>query len=116
MKPTVGRVVHYRAHGTPIREDGSQAFPSVCRAAHVTEVGAWIQVPGPHNELDTEANQFVLEMSGAFGKTRLVIEEWCEDACHLDVRNPTGGFFNVCRHDEDTKVAGTWHWPEREEE
>lgn len=38
MKPSVGRIVHYVSHGTPIREDGTQAFPSVCRAAMVTEV------------------------------------------------------------------------------
>jgi hypothetical protein len=38
VKPTVGRIVHYVAHGTPVREDGTQAFPSVCRAAIITEV------------------------------------------------------------------------------
>lgn len=36
--PSVGRVVHYVSHGTPVREDGTQAYPSVCRAATVTEV------------------------------------------------------------------------------
>ncbi|MGM9380353.1 hypothetical protein [Streptomyces antibioticus] len=36
--PSVGRVVHYVSHGTPVREDGSQAFPPKCRAAVVTEV------------------------------------------------------------------------------
>lgn len=39
MKPSVGRVVHYVSHGTPVREDGTQAFPGTCRAADVTEVG-----------------------------------------------------------------------------
>lgn len=34
---TIGAQVHYVSHGTPIRPDGSQAFPSVCRAATVTE-------------------------------------------------------------------------------
>lgn len=38
MKPTVGAPVHYVSHGTPIREDGTQAFPPACRAATVTEV------------------------------------------------------------------------------
>ena len=36
--PMIGERVHYLAHGTPPRADGSQAYPSVCRAAIVTEV------------------------------------------------------------------------------
>jgi hypothetical protein len=35
MKPTVGRIVHYQAYGTPGGE-----FPSVARAAIITEVDA----------------------------------------------------------------------------
>lgn len=38
MTPSVGRIVHYVSHGTPIRPDGSQAFPGVCRSAVITEV------------------------------------------------------------------------------
>lgn len=34
MKPSVGRIVHYVSYGTPGGE-----YPSVCRAAVVTEVG-----------------------------------------------------------------------------
>lgn len=30
-------LVHYVSHGTPVREDGTQAYPSACRAAVVTE-------------------------------------------------------------------------------
>ena len=37
-QPSIGRVVHYVAHGTPVREDGTQAYPSVCRAAIITQV------------------------------------------------------------------------------
>lgn len=33
------RLVQYVSHGTPVREDGSQAFPPADRAAIVTEVG-----------------------------------------------------------------------------
>ena len=36
MTPSVGRIVHYVSHGTPVREDGTQAFTSECRAAIVT--------------------------------------------------------------------------------
>lgn len=28
------------------------------------------------------------------------------------VRNPEGTFFHDVLRDEDTKAAGTWHWPE----
>ena len=34
----MGHVVHYVSHGTPMREDGTQAYPKACRAATVTEV------------------------------------------------------------------------------
>lgn len=35
----------------------------------------------------------------------------------LAVLNPTGLFFNrTVPHDEEGKLGGTWHWPERIEE
>lgn len=36
--PSVGRVVHYVSHGTPVRPDGTQAFEPKCRAAVIAEV------------------------------------------------------------------------------
>lgn len=36
--PRIGDTIHYTSHGTPVLEDGTQAFPSVCRAATVTEL------------------------------------------------------------------------------
>lgn len=38
MVPSIGRIVHYVSHGTPVRDDGSQAFTPQYRAAVVTEV------------------------------------------------------------------------------
>lgn len=37
--PTVGRIVHYVSHGTPLRPDGTQAYTAQCRAAIVTQIG-----------------------------------------------------------------------------
>jgi hypothetical protein len=37
-QPTVGQIVHYVSHGTPVREDGTQAYTARCRAAIITEV------------------------------------------------------------------------------
>lgn len=33
----ISDTVHYVSHGTPLREDGTQAYPAVCRAATITE-------------------------------------------------------------------------------
>lgn len=60
--PTVGRIVHYMAHGTPIQADGSQAFPAVCRAAVVTEAN-------PETET---ASLAVINPTGVF------FGRWCE--------------------------------------
>ncbi|MFF5790239.1 hypothetical protein ACFY8P_35365 [Streptomyces sp. NPDC012693] len=53
--PTIGRIVHYVSHGSPVQPDGTQAHESQCRAAIVTEV--WT---------DTTANLAVLNPTGMF--------------------------------------------------
>lgn len=40
MSLTVGSIVHYVSHGTPILADGTQAYQSRCRAAIVTVVAS----------------------------------------------------------------------------
>lgn len=83
--PSVGRIVHYVSHGTPIREDGTQAYESVCRAAIITEV--------PYEGDGTDRYGNVVGLS---------------------VQNPTGVFYNRdVPYDETGTVGGTWHWPER---
>lgn len=86
QQPTVGRTVHYVSHGTPVREDGSQQFPSTCRAAIITEAdpsaGSWVGV-------------VVLNPTGAFFHS--LAAGGCEYA-DVGEQPPTGG---------------TWHWPER---
>lgn len=104
-KPGISSAVHYVSHGTPVREDGSQAFRSVCRAAIITEVGAWITVE------TAEAASF----SRSEGRPIRHAEQWYySDAVQLTVLNPTGQFFNACKHSQAAHVGGTWHWPRPE--
>jgi hypothetical protein len=81
QKPTVGRIVHYQAYGTPGGE-----FPSVPRAAIITEVGH-----------DGIAENF--EATGEVG---------------LCVMNPTGLFLNRGVPYSETPRPGCWNWPPRE--
>ncbi|MFB7108700.1 hypothetical protein [Streptomyces sp. NPDC056291] len=91
QRPSVGRIVHYRSHGTPIREDGSQAHPPRCRAAIIADV---YDETNPHPDPEVLA-----AVEGS---------EWVS----LTVLNPRGTFYDDACHDEGTKLGGTWHWPE----
>jgi len=83
VNASVGRIVHYVSHGTPVRADGTQAFTGQCRAAIVTEVG------------DPEATEpELMDVS-------------------LAVLNPTGMFFNQDVPYSEDRAGGSWHWPER---
>jgi hypothetical protein len=101
QEPWVGRVVHYVSEGSPVQPDGTQKYASKCRAADITEVGAWI------------TDSIVPESPD--GTIRTLRQHWDPEACALHVVNPTGQFFNlVCMHDEsEPGTPGTWHWPER---
>lgn len=81
--PSVGRDVHYVSMGSPAAPDGSQKFPSKCRAAKITEVAAF-----PEDGLLPQAVSLV-------------------------VFNPSGLFFDANVSYDDLGGAGTWHWPER---
>lgn len=85
QQPTVGRVVHYVSRGSA---DGR--FPSVCRAAVVTEVPDLLS-GGPN--------------TGPEGYVR---------AASLCVLNPTGQFFDQGVPHSAENEGGTWHWPERD--
>lgn len=83
QKPSVGRIVHYQAYGTPGGE-----YKSVPRAAIITEVGS----PDHALEFDREGQQTVVG---------------------LCILNPTGIFFNpAVRYSEEPK-PGCWNWPPR---
>lgn len=84
MKPSIGRIVHYRSYGTPKGE-----FESTCRAAIITAVGE-----------DPAVGDLLGEPTGP--------------VVSLCAINPTGLFFHeTCPQDESNTQGGTWHWPER---
>lgn len=86
QRPSIGRIVHYVSHGTPPREDGSQAFLPTCRAAIVTEVDP--TYPG-------RVGLAVLNPTGQFFHS-------------LD-----SGGCEWLPVEEHPLTGGTWHWPER---
>lgn len=103
--PKIGDAVHYVAHGTPIRPDGTQAYVSACRAALVTEIGAWITVE------TTAPTSF----DRSEGRPIRVAEQWFyDDALVLMVANPSGQFFSPAIRFRHTlqgiaDAGGTWH-------
>ena len=87
MTPTVGRIVHYVAYGTP----GGEYPPGVCRAAVVTAVDTLVAYRPGQGEALSDARGV--------------------DLCVL---NPSGVFFDQgLLQDEDGHRPGSWHWPER---
>lgn len=90
MQPSVGRIVHYVSHGSPVRQDGTQEYPSVCRAAIITEVGEY-----PPGVSEADKDNIAVPVG-------------------LCVLNPTGQFFHRgAMQSELGHEGGTWHWPER---
>jgi len=83
--PTVGRIVHYVSHGSPVLPAGSQRYLPQTRAAIVTAVPI-------HPEGDDRTGNMI----------------------SLCILNPTGMFFDLAvPYSEDARIGGTWHWPER---
>ena len=92
MKPSVGRIVHYQAYGTPGGE-----YQSVPRAAVITQA----------LEL-TDA-----KVAGSYKDPTFYSDER-NYTVGLAILNPTGMFFNPSvAFDHDGK-PGTWRWPPRE--
>lgn len=86
--PSVGRIVHYVAYGTP----GGEFPEGAHRAAIITEVYA-----RPDRELTGRAITDTIDPQVA----------------GLCVLNPTGMYFTrQVRHDPTGTQPGTWHWPE----
>jgi hypothetical protein len=110
-------MVHYVSHGTPIRSDGSQAYPSVCRSAVITELAE----PGSPMEANHVVGLCVFNPTGLFfhslGAGGVPFDAGrgvqgdpdCPDA------ESHGNPFRYCRCGwmEAAPKGGTWHWPER---
>lgn len=77
--PALGSMVHYVAHGSAPRPDGTQLYPSVCRVGLVTETD-----PARHDTVGL----VVLNPGGIFFRSLA-----------------EGG----CRHSDDTTEGGSWH-------
>jgi hypothetical protein len=88
QRPSVGRMVHYVAFGTP----GGEYPAGICRAATITEVN--MLIPGVTVQIDPDGMQTNVG---------------------LVIFNPTGQFFNRSVPYDPNKAPGTWHWPERVE-
>lgn len=87
--PTIGRIVHYVSHGSPVRADGTQAYTSQCRAAVVTEVDG-----------DT-VGLCVLNPTGFF------FHSVADGGCPYDEWDGTTALAGT------EPQGGSWHWPER---
>jgi hypothetical protein len=94
VKPSVGRIVHYRSYGTPGGE-----YPAVCRAAIVTAVDTYQDGGDPDQHLG-HVDLCVLNPTGQFFNRGVLHHEGDPD--HVDA---TPG--------HPTYRPGTWHWPER---
>lgn len=105
--PSVGRVVHYVSHGTPVRPDGTQEYRSQCRAAIVTEA----QQDGDMVSLA------VLNPEGMFFNRLVKHHNGAETQGAPDC--PNAEFhghphrYCQCGWMEASYAGGTWHWPER---
>lgn len=102
--PTVGEMVHYVSYGTPGGE-----YRSVCRAAVVASVGAWVTVESGS----------MIESRSEGRPVRVLKQWWYTDVVSLAVLNPEGLFFTgagatrvMHRPPEDDPVGGTWHFLE----
>lgn len=89
-RPSVGRIVHYVSHGSPVLPDGSQKYKPECRAAIITEVGDY-----PPGVSEADKDNIAVPVG-------------------LCVLNPTGMFFDRgAMQSELGHEGGSWHWPEQ---
>lgn len=109
MKPSVGRIVHYVSYG---RAGGK--FPSVCRAAIVTETD-----PADPDRIGLTAinptGMFFHALSDGGCEYNAGGETLGEPDCPLKASHGSPHRYCSCGWIEAALVGGTWHWPERVE-
>jgi hypothetical protein len=84
------------------------ARPSVGRIVHYVSYGT------PGGEYQPECRAAIITATDPTPDDVPVPGQVFASLCVL---NPTGAFFNqLVLQDEEDKVGGTWHWPERTED
>jgi hypothetical protein len=96
-----GDKVHYASHGSPVREDGSQAYPSVCRAAIVTEVPEHVENP-------QTLGLCVLNPTGMFFDRTVPFHPGTFTGPEREAS--PGEPLPLVTCDDLTFEGGTWHW------
>lgn len=114
QQPSVGRIVHYVSHGTPVRANGTQAYTSQCRAAIITAVHDMDPVPEhgvPYVDL------CVFNPEGMFFNRDVAQHDGGETPGDPDCPQTQvhGDPFRYCSCGwiEASPKGGSWHWPER---
>ncbi|RPE27297.1 hypothetical protein [Kitasatospora cineracea] len=97
QQPTVGRIVHYHSHGSPVLPDGTQRYASQPRAAIITAVSAHYPGTSAHPGDPGVPND---------GSTY-------PQLVSLAVLNPTGLFFDDRVPYAEEPTPGCWSWPPR---
>lgn len=97
-QPSVARLVHYVSHGTPVQSDGTQVFPSACRAAVITGLD---QTPEDNAPGEVYADLAVLNPTGMF----------FQQTVRLDPGQAPDGQEVPPLCTGRKHRGGTWHWP-----
>ncbi|PBC80126.1 hypothetical protein BX265_4962 [Streptomyces sp. TLI_235] len=93
MQPSIGRIVHYTSHGSPVLPDGTQRYKPLPRAAIVTAIPEYLEQE-PYDGCPNDGSSLPLVVS-------------------LCVFNPTGMFFDDAVPYSEEPTPGCWSWPPR---
>ena len=125
QKPSVGRIVHYVAYGTP----GGEFPAGVCRAAIITEVysgpdgtkppqGVTVQLDPKQPGVCLSVGLCVLNPTGQFFNRGVPYHDGGETPgdrakCVAPAQHGNPFRYCACGWMEAHPKPGTWHWPER---